>query len=71
MSISNYHDKNDTYFVIKYRVKLSNETIVEVETLRIGVTIWTSKDVRKIATIVKTTVANKKMYQLENLVITP
>jgi Hint-domain/VWA / Hh protein intein-like len=71
VSMSTYHDPNGDCFAAGCGVKLLNGTTVKVETLRAGVTVWTPKGARKVAAIVGSTVTNKKMCRLGNLVITP
>ncbi|KAL9126207.1 MAG: hypothetical protein Q9217_004714, partial [Psora testacea] len=71
VSMSSYHDRDGSCFAAGCGVKLLNGTTVEVETLKAGVTVWTPKGARKVAAIVETTVANKKMCRLGKLVITP
>lgn len=71
VSMNSYHDRDGSCFAVGCGVKLLNGTTVEVETLKAGVTVWTPKGARKVAAIVETTIANKKMCRLGNLVITP
>jgi Hint-domain/VWA / Hh protein intein-like len=71
VSMSSYHDREGGCFAAGCGVKLRNGTTVKVETLRAGVTVQTPRGARKVAAIVETTVMNKEMCRLGNLVITP
>ncbi len=71
VSMNTYHDKRGDCFAAGCGVKLPNGNTVDVETLRAGVTVWTPKGAREVAAILESTVVNKEMCRLGNLVITP